>query len=130
MCRRAICSDSRSRRATGLSPRTKVTTTPDPAPHVQLFMHDGSDTVAQPFSFLGPVRRSFNKSVSVVEPVDGSDSIVFASKGRPSEWLAPGMLLRPKTRKSSAADQLMASSTLVTSALKDQNAARRAIPRP
>lgn len=79
---------------------------------------------------LDRIRRSFSDSVLVVDGVDLGNSIVFACKGKALERFRPGALRRPTNLDGAAADQLLASFALVTSALRDQNAARRTIPRP
>jgi spermidine synthase len=64
------------------------------------------------------IRRSFGAAVLVVDDGELSNSIVFAAKGAAFGAARRGLVRRPKHLDRVAADQLLASFALVSSALK------------
>jgi len=66
------------------------------------------------------IRCSFNDAVFVVHGTEPGNSIVFACKGQAFASHKPGVARRPGQLDSAAADALLASFALVTSALRDQ----------
>ncbi len=66
------------------------------------------------------IRCSFVDAVFVVHGTEPGNSIVFACKGRAFARHKPGVVRRPRQLDRVAADALLASFALVTSALRDQ----------
>jgi hypothetical protein len=104
--------------------------TPEPAQYLETSVRETASANALHFSVGETRHRMLTNDAHALSRVGPSSSTVFARKGKAVERSRPGAICRPWKRGSAAADQLLASFALVTSAPRDQNAARRAIPRP
>lgn len=67
--------------------------------------------------YLGRIRRSFGDGVLRVDDVDGSNSVIFASKGGPLQRAGSGPVRRPTTLAPAAWAQLRGAFTRVANAI-------------